>query len=60
MGAEAVGLELDEDRALALADVARIEEEVAKEVADAVAFAEAGQWEPAADILKDVGGERRS
>jgi pyruvate dehydrogenase E1 component alpha subunit len=42
------------------ADVAKLEEEVAKEVADAVAFAEAGQWEPAADIMKDVGGERRS
>jgi pyruvate dehydrogenase E1 component alpha subunit len=42
------------------ADVAKIEDEVAKEVADAVAFAEAGEWEPAADILRDVGAERRS
>ncbi len=41
-------------------DVKSIEEEVAKEVADAVAFAEAGQWEPVADIMKDVGAERRS
>jgi TPP-dependent pyruvate/acetoin dehydrogenase alpha subunit len=41
-------------------DVSLIEEEVAKEVADAVAFAEAGDWEPVADIMKDVGAERRS
>lgn len=41
-------------------DVASIEEEVAQEVADAVAFAEAGQWEPVADIMRDVGAERRS
>lgn len=41
-------------------DVSLIEEEVAKEVADAVAFAEAGNWEPVADIMKDVGAERRS
>jgi pyruvate dehydrogenase E1 component alpha subunit len=41
-------------------DVAGIEEEVAKEVADAVTFAEAGQWEPVADIMRDVGAERRS
>lgn len=31
-----------------------IEAEVAAEVADAVAFAEAGAWEPVADLLKDV------
>ena len=42
------------------ADVARIEEEVAKEIAEAVAFAEAGEWEPITDIMKDVGAERRS
>lgn len=42
------------------ADVAEIEEAVAKEVADAVAFAEAGQWEAVADLMKDVGAERRS
>lgn len=41
-------------------DVAAIEKEVAEEVADAVAFAEAGNWEPVADIMRDVGAERRS
>ncbi|MBO6766881.1 MAG: pyruvate dehydrogenase (acetyl-transferring) E1 component subunit alpha [Erythrobacter sp.] len=40
-------------------DVAEIEEEVAREVADAVAFAEAGTWEPVEDLLRDVGAERR-
>jgi pyruvate dehydrogenase E1 component alpha subunit len=42
------------------ADVTAIEEAAAKEVADAVAFAEAGTWEPVADLLKDVGAERRA
>jgi len=41
-------------------DVAAIEEEVEKEVAGAVAFAEAGTWEPVEDLLKDVGAERRT
>lgn len=42
------------------ADVEKVEEAVAEEVANAVTFAEAGQWEPIADIMKDVGAERRS
>ncbi|MGZ8350858.1 MAG: pyruvate dehydrogenase (acetyl-transferring) E1 component subunit alpha [Allosphingosinicella sp.] len=41
-------------------DVSDIEEAAAKEVAEAVAFAEAGTWEPVADLLKDVGAERRT
>jgi pyruvate dehydrogenase E1 component alpha subunit len=41
-------------------DVKTIEEEVAKEIAEAVSFAEAGSWEPTADLLKDVGAERRT
>ena len=41
-------------------DVTAIEVAVAKEVADAVAFADAGTWEPVADLLKDVGAERRA
>jgi pyruvate dehydrogenase E1 component alpha subunit len=35
-------------------DLAAVEREVAAEVAGAVAFAEAGPWEPVADLLKDV------
>jgi pyruvate dehydrogenase E1 component alpha subunit len=36
------------------ADVARIEAEVAAEIADAVAFAEGGTWEPVENLLDDV------
>jgi pyruvate dehydrogenase E1 component alpha subunit len=39
---------LNDDR---LAD---LERQVADEIAEAVAFAEAGEWEPVADLLKDV------
>ncbi|MEZ5670665.1 MAG: pyruvate dehydrogenase (acetyl-transferring) E1 component subunit alpha [Alphaproteobacteria bacterium] len=39
------------------ADVAAMEREIAAEIADAVAFAEAGTWEPVAELLRDVGGE---
>jgi len=35
-------------------DVARLEENVAAEIAAAVAAAEAGPWEPVEDLLKDV------
>jgi TPP-dependent pyruvate/acetoin dehydrogenase alpha subunit len=35
-------------------DLAPLETEVAREVQDAVAFAEAGSWEPVADLLRDV------
>jgi pyruvate dehydrogenase E1 component alpha subunit len=35
-------------------DLAALEAEVAAEVAEAVAFAESGPWEPAEDLLKDV------
>jgi pyruvate dehydrogenase E1 component alpha subunit len=41
-------------------DFVAIEGEVEKEVAEAVAFAEAGSWEPVEDLLKDVGAERRT
>ncbi|HSR00085.1 MAG TPA: pyruvate dehydrogenase (acetyl-transferring) E1 component subunit alpha [Sphingomicrobium sp.] len=41
-------------------DVAAIKDEVAKEIAEAVAFAEAGSWEPLEDLLKYVGAERRA
>jgi len=43
---------LDDD---ALADMER---EIDGEVETAVEFAEAGTWEPEADLLRDVGGER--
>jgi len=36
------------------ADVEAIEREVAGEIAEAVAFAEAGSWEPVEDLAKDV------
>jgi pyruvate dehydrogenase E1 component alpha subunit len=36
------------------ADVDKIELEVAAEIGDAVAFAEAGPWEPVEDLTKDV------
>jgi pyruvate dehydrogenase E1 component alpha subunit len=39
---------------LAAADVEAIEREVADEIAAAVAFAEAGTWEPVEDLTKDV------
>ena len=35
-------------------DLASVDSEVAREVQDAVAFAEAGSWEPVADLLRDV------
>jgi TPP-dependent pyruvate/acetoin dehydrogenase alpha subunit len=41
------------------ADVAAIEEEAAREVDEAVRFAEAGSWEPVADLMRDVGAELR-
>jgi TPP-dependent pyruvate/acetoin dehydrogenase alpha subunit len=41
-------------------DADSIEQEVAKEVADAVAFAEAGTWEPVENLTHDVGAERRT
>ncbi len=41
------------------ADVETIEADAAREVSDAVAYAEAGSWEPVGDLMKDVGAERR-
>jgi pyruvate dehydrogenase E1 component alpha subunit len=40
-------------------DLAAINDAVTKEIAEAVAFAEAGTWEPVEDLLKCVGAERR-
>ncbi|MFW6027603.1 MAG: thiamine pyrophosphate-dependent enzyme, partial [bacterium] len=37
----------------------RIESEVAAEIEEAVAFAEAAEWEPVEDLLRDVGAEAR-
>jgi pyruvate dehydrogenase E1 component alpha subunit/2-oxoisovalerate dehydrogenase E1 component len=42
------------------ADVEGLEREVATEVEAAVAFAEAGTWEPVADLTRFVYSERRS
>jgi pyruvate dehydrogenase E1 component alpha subunit len=41
-------------------DVAAIEARVADEIAAAVAFAEAGTWEPVADLARHVGAEPRA
>jgi pyruvate dehydrogenase E1 component alpha subunit len=41
-------------------ELAALETEVSKEVAAAVAFAEAGTWEPASNLLRDVTTPRRS
>jgi pyruvate dehydrogenase E1 component alpha subunit/2-oxoisovalerate dehydrogenase E1 component len=41
------------------ADVEGLEREVATEVEAAVAFAEAGTWEPVADLTRFVYSERR-
>jgi TPP-dependent pyruvate/acetoin dehydrogenase alpha subunit len=41
-------------------DVEEIEREVAAEIEEAVAFAEAGTWEPLADLTRFVYSERRS
>jgi pyruvate dehydrogenase E1 component alpha subunit len=43
---------------LAEADVAAIEKEIAAEVSAAVDFAEAGTWEPVADLTRDVYARR--
>jgi pyruvate dehydrogenase E1 component alpha subunit len=40
-------------------DVDAIADEVAQEIAEAVAFAGAGTWEPAEDLTRDVGAEKR-
>lgn len=45
---------LKADGLLSDADLADLEAAAAREVAQAVAFAEAGPWEPACDLLKDV------
>ena len=42
------------------ADVATIEREVAREIGEAVAFAEAGAWEPVEDLARFVYSERRT
>jgi pyruvate dehydrogenase E1 component alpha subunit len=41
-------------------DVKTIEERWRRRSPEAVTFAEAGSWEPVADLLKDVGAERRT
>lgn len=42
------------------ADLEKLENEVAREVEDSVAFAEAGTWEPVEDLTKFVYSERRT
>lgn len=45
---------LREKELLGDADLARLEDDVATEVREAVEFAEAGPWEPVADLTRDV------
>ena len=45
---------------LAASDTAEMEARIAQEIAEAVAFAEAGPWEPIEDLTKDVYTERPS
>ena len=40
-------------------DLEAMETEIAAEIEEAVAFAEAGTWEPVEDLLRDVGAEAR-
>jgi pyruvate dehydrogenase E1 component alpha subunit len=51
---------LQEQGLLDDADVASLEREVAQEIAAAVAFAEAGAWEPVEDLTRFVYSERRT
>ncbi|HRQ36788.1 MAG TPA: pyruvate dehydrogenase (acetyl-transferring) E1 component subunit alpha [Chloroflexota bacterium] len=48
---------LQEQGAMAAAEMAELEKQVAAEVAEAVAFAEAGTWEPVADLERFVYSE---
>jgi TPP-dependent pyruvate/acetoin dehydrogenase alpha subunit len=52
-----LGDRLREGGALDDAGLAEMEREVAAEVAEAVAFAEAGTWEPLADLTRFVHSE---
>ena len=45
---------VEEDGALASADIAELERQVAKEIDEAIAIAEAGTWEPVEDLLHFV------
>ena len=51
---------LQEQALLNDVDVASIEREVAQEIASAVAFAEAGTWEPVEELTRFVYSERRT
>ena len=49
---------LEEDGAPAGAGVAELERQIGKEIDDAIAFAEAGTWEPVKDLLRFVYSEK--
>jgi len=50
---------LKQQGAISDADLVEIERDVAKELDDAIAYAEAGTWEPLADLERFVYSERR-
>jgi TPP-dependent pyruvate/acetoin dehydrogenase alpha subunit len=45
---------LHESKGISEADFAAIEKTIESEIDEAVAFAEAGPWEPVEDLMKDV------
>ncbi len=51
---------LETDGAKVDADVAELERQVAKEIDEAIAFAEAGTWEPVKDLLRFVYSDKGS
>jgi pyruvate dehydrogenase E1 component alpha subunit/2-oxoisovalerate dehydrogenase E1 component len=51
---------LTDDNVINADDLATLEQEIAKELEDAIAFAEAGTWEPVGDLTRFVYSERES
>ncbi|WP_299869745.1 pyruvate dehydrogenase (acetyl-transferring) E1 component subunit alpha [uncultured Hoeflea sp.] len=49
---------LEDNKLIHEADITKIEAEIDAEITEAVAFAEAGNWEPVADLEKHVLGEQ--
>jgi pyruvate dehydrogenase E1 component alpha subunit/2-oxoisovalerate dehydrogenase E1 component len=50
---------MEKQSVITSADIASVEKEVDQEIVDAVAFAEAGTWEPAEDLTRFVYSEKR-
>ncbi|MDX9896434.1 MAG: thiamine pyrophosphate-dependent enzyme, partial [Desulfofustis sp.] len=52
--------QIKENGVVTEADIAAVEQEVEREIQEAVAFAEAGSWEPVEDLARFVYSERRA